>query len=277
MTGNMATTLESREFAVSLAGLGRDCFRTATRNRYRFVGRISIDNALVFTNIASTHEWSLTGSDRRTRFASRFCPRRLSPVVQVVQLESPLERLSDCRTVPYLRFFLVRNEEAGGSNPISSTKITIYPNASATGCETAKTGLRYSPRLTGQLLFHRKRGSSLWDFCGSRLWPRDVSSRTMAKKRRSQRPELLSRNLEFSSHRVSVHLHAVHHKGVEPYIESKPWLELKGTANEPVRDVKDVVVSLYPEDKPVVGTARPAACGAIVGTRPKLKFRSSCP
>ena len=44
-----------------------------------------------------------------------------SPVVQVVQLESPLERLSDCRTVPYLRFYLVRNEEAGGSNPLSST------------------------------------------------------------------------------------------------------------------------------------------------------------
>jgi len=44
-----------------------------------------------------------------------------SPVVQVVQPESLLERLSDCRTVPYLRFFLVRNEEAGGSNPLSST------------------------------------------------------------------------------------------------------------------------------------------------------------
>ena len=37
-----------------------------------------------------------------------------SAVVQVVQLEGPLERLSDCRTVPYLRFFLVRNEEALG-------------------------------------------------------------------------------------------------------------------------------------------------------------------
>src|SRR5262252_4700730 len=44
-----------------------------------------------------------------------------STVVQVVQLEGPLERLSDCRTVPYLRFFLVRNEEVVGSNPISST------------------------------------------------------------------------------------------------------------------------------------------------------------
>ena len=48
--------------------------------------------------------------------------RANSPVVQVVHLEGPLERLSDCRTVPYLRFFLVRNEEVGGSSPLSSTK-----------------------------------------------------------------------------------------------------------------------------------------------------------
>jgi hypothetical protein len=51
-----------------------------------------------------------------------------SPVVQVVQLESLLERLSDCCTVPYLRFFLVRNEEAGGSNPLSSTKLLCARN-----------------------------------------------------------------------------------------------------------------------------------------------------
>ena len=74
----------------------------------------------------------------------------------------------------------------------------------------------------------------------------------MAKKHKSLRPELLSRNLAFSYQRVSVHLHAVHHKGVEPYIER---LELKGMASEPVRDVKDVAVGLYPEDKPVVGMA----------------------
>ena len=41
---------------------------------------------------------------------------------QVVQLEGLLERLSDCRIVPYLRFFLVRNEEAEGSNPFPSTR-----------------------------------------------------------------------------------------------------------------------------------------------------------
>jgi hypothetical protein len=52
-----------------------------------------------------------------------------SPVVQVVQLESLLERLSDCRTVPYLRFFLVRNEEVAGSIPVSSTKLLCLAKA----------------------------------------------------------------------------------------------------------------------------------------------------
>jgi len=45
-----------------------------------------------------------------------------SPVVQIVQLEGLLERLSDCRTVPYLGFSLLRNEDAEGSNRFSSTR-----------------------------------------------------------------------------------------------------------------------------------------------------------
>ena len=39
---------------------------------------------------------------RVTRRTKRQREKANSPVVQVVQLESPLERLSDCRTVPYL-------------------------------------------------------------------------------------------------------------------------------------------------------------------------------
>jgi len=54
---------------------------------------------------------------RQPPTAEKMKKKANSPVVQIVQLEGPLERLSDCRTVPYLRFFLVRNEEAGGSNP----------------------------------------------------------------------------------------------------------------------------------------------------------------
>jgi hypothetical protein len=60
-----------------------------------------------------------------------------SPVVQVVQLESPLERLSDCRTVPYLRFFLVRNEQAGGSSPHSSTMFSMTYATLGTMCSCA--------------------------------------------------------------------------------------------------------------------------------------------
>ena len=45
-----------------------------------------------------------------------------NPVVRVVQFRA-LNNLSDCDAAPYLRFFLVRNEEAEGSNPFSSSKI----------------------------------------------------------------------------------------------------------------------------------------------------------
>jgi hypothetical protein len=109
-----------------------------------------------------------------------------------------------------------------------------------------------------------------FEFCDSK--GAYLSSRTMPKKRKNSHPEILSRSVEFSSHRMSVGLRAVRQRGVEPYIESKPWLELKGTASEPVRDVKDVVISLYPEEQPAFRTYRPASCGAIVQVRPQLHF-----
>jgi hypothetical protein len=68
---------------------------------------------------------------RGARRRKRQREKANSQVVQVVQLESPLERLSDCRTVPYLRFFLVRNEEVAGSIPVSSTKLLCFAKA---GC-----------------------------------------------------------------------------------------------------------------------------------------------
>jgi hypothetical protein len=90
------------------------------------------------------------------------------------------------------------------------------------------------------------------------------------KRRKSSKPEILSRNVEISSFGATVRLHAVHRRGEEPEIESKPWLELRGTATEPVKGVKDVKISLYPQDKPEVGTARPASVGAIIQARPEL-------
>jgi hypothetical protein len=41
-------------------------------------------------------------------------------------------------------------------------------------------------------------------------------------------------------------------------------VELAGKTTEPIRDVTDVRISMYPKDKLQVGTARPAAVGAII-------------
>lgn len=90
------------------------------------------------------------------------------------------------------------------------------------------------------------------------------------KPRKGNRPELISRDVALASFGATVRLHTVHHKGDEPYIESKPWLEVRGTATEPVKGVSDVKISMYPEDKPIVGPVRPAAVGAIIGARPTL-------
>ncbi len=92
------------------------------------------------------------------------------------------------------------------------------------------------------------------------------------RRRPGGRPEMLSRNVEFKSFRISVRLSASHPRKQEPFIESQPWLELRGVALEPVWDVTDVVVSMYPRDKVEVGTARPASVGAIIQARPHLRF-----
>jgi hypothetical protein len=92
----------------------------------------------------------------------------------------------------------------------------------------------------------------------------------MRRKRVRSKPEMLSRNVQISSFSATVRLAAVHHKGDEPYVESQPWLELRGTATEPVRGVTNFKISMLPKDTPQVGTARPASVGAIIQGRPVL-------
>jgi hypothetical protein len=95
----------------------------------------------------------------------------------------------------------------------------------------------------------------------------------MAGKRRIHgRPQVLSRDVEISSLRATVRLDAVHRRGEDPYVESQPWLELRGAATQPVREVRDVVISTYPVDAPQIGTARPASVGAVIQARPCLGF-----
>ena len=42
--------------------------------------------------------------------------------------------------------------------------------------------------------------------------------------------------------------------------------------DEPVQEMKDIEVMLYPKDEIQVGTARPASVGAIIGIRPCIKL-----
>jgi len=62
----------------------------------------------------------------------------------------------------------------------------------------------------------------------------------------------------------------------EPEIEGRPWLELRGTLVEPVRDVQDVVFKLWSDPEKRVGPARPAAVGYINGIRPTVDVAVSC-
>jgi hypothetical protein len=92
----------------------------------------------------------------------------------------------------------------------------------------------------------------------------------MARQRKGGRPEMLSRDIAITALRFSVRINAVHERNSEPEIETQPWLEILGKAFEPVRDVTDVEISMYPREPLVVGTARPASVGAIIQARPKL-------
>jgi hypothetical protein len=83
---------------------------------------------------------------------------------------------------------------------------------------------------------------------------------------------MLARSVEITRVSTTVGLNAVHHGGAEPYVESQPWLELRGTATEPVNGVTDVKISMWLRETPKVGTARPASVGALLGAKPELSF-----
>ena len=48
----------------------------------------------------------------------------IESVAQVAHFKGHLKKVSGCNTMPYEIYYLVRNEEAEGSNPFSSTNLT---------------------------------------------------------------------------------------------------------------------------------------------------------
>src|SRR5437867_3601889 len=96
----------------------------------------------------------------------------------------------------------------------------------------------------------------------------------MAKKRRRRftRLETMQRNATVSSFTPRMRLSIRGANDPEPEVEGRPWLELRGTLVEPIRDVKNVVFKLWPDPHARVGPARPAAIGYIMGIRPAVEF-----
>jgi hypothetical protein len=99
----------------------------------------------------------------------------------------------------------------------------------------------------------------------------------MPVKRRKSRMEMLTRAIEISTFRVSLSLQIDEPKLPDPELETTPWLELRGTMNEPIRDTRDVLFSIYPKDKVVVGIARPASVASVIQIRPEVSVVSPLP
>lgn len=97
------------------------------------------------------------------------------------------------------------------------------------------------------------------------------------KPRRTRRPQILNRTVEITSFGTSLRVGVDEPKDPEPEIEVKPWLELRGVLNEPVRQTSDIVFSLYPDARIKVGTARPPAVGSIIGARLAVEAVISLP
>lgn len=78
------------------------------------------------------------------------------------------------------------------------------------------------------------------------------------KKRRARRgPETLVRLVSITSVSVGVSLSAGQERGEEPHITSVGRVELTGTMDEPVRDTRDVEITVYAADDP-----KQAACAS---------------
>jgi hypothetical protein len=99
----------------------------------------------------------------------------------------------------------------------------------------------------------------------------------MPKPRRTKRPEILNRTVDVTTCRASLRVGVDEPRDPEPEIEVKPWVELHGLLDEPVRQTSDLALSIYPDARTKVGTARPAAVGAIIGARSAIEAVISLP
>jgi hypothetical protein len=97
----------------------------------------------------------------------------------------------------------------------------------------------------------------------------------MATPKRSKKPrvETLMRVITISGVNAGVSLSPSGKRGEDPTFHSSARLELVGTLDEPIRDVRDVEITLYstPQDRVAVGKDPMPWIGLIHGFRPVLR------
>jgi hypothetical protein len=92
----------------------------------------------------------------------------------------------------------------------------------------------------------------------------------VGRRRPRRRDEILTRTVEVSSCTTSVHLGVDQPRSCDPMIESRPWIEARGTADEPLCGGQEFLFSVHVDDDLRPGPLRPAAVGAIIQIRPQV-------
>jgi len=82
---------------------------------------------------------------------------------------------------------------------------------------------------------------------------------------------IIGRGIQIQSVGVHVSRQTNKPRGEPARFEGGPWLEVRGTADEAVRDVRDIVISVHTDEREEPGPTSPPSVGAIIQVRPKVQ------
>jgi hypothetical protein len=98
-----------------------------------------------------------------------------------------------------------------------------------------------------------------------REWP--VPRKKMA---RNKREELLVRQVSITSVHADISARVERPRAAPWEVDVSSWLNIEGTADEPIRDIREVEMSLRVEETERIEQARVPCVGVIIQFRPKV-------
>ena len=94
---------------------------------------------------------------------------------------------------------------------------------------------------------------------------------TKKKRNRARRDERQSRRFEVGSCGLWTSVSPAQRPGQQLSVEGNAKVGVRGTLDEPIRDVRDVAIAVYPADVPLTGPPEGPACiGYINHFRPQV-------